>query len=102
MSELSKVRCPHCAPFVAKWGEHCHRVYDRPGGALCEQCGGVQVGGQWQYVCQTCKRELEPGGLRGLFVPHLCADCDAKETEHDRKRGAICRRCHETYNHCCC
>lgn len=111
VSELAP-RCPHCAPTVEKYGENYHRVYARPHGAdprdpdtkwQCEQCGGVrQPDGKWLYKCRKCGTEPEPGGLTGLFVPHLCRPCEQAQADRDKATGNVCLKCHTVRSRCCC
>lgn len=106
----STVRCetPRCVATIAKYGELYHRVHDRADGdravdAQCEGCGGKHlVAGGWRHACKTCKTDVQPGQLVGLFVPHSCAACLDVARKAEVARGAVCRRCHKAYVDCCC
>lgn len=104
--KLDKISCPTpaCAEQIAKYGDGYRRVVDRPGGAaLCEGCGGAMTpDGVWHHVCQKCGREVEPGTLAGLFVPHVCSACWKARVDADRLRGNFCLKCGATRSECCC
>jgi hypothetical protein len=68
----------------------------------CEGCGGYSDGARWHWRCSKCGKEVEEGGLRGLFVPHLCPECHAAEVEHDIKCNNICGICGQPRCCCCC
>ena len=72
-------------------------------GETCERCGGVCcVDDQWKYVCKKCKKEVEPGKLVGLFVPHLCVNCETKIASSEKASGNICIMCRQPRSRCCC
>jgi hypothetical protein len=106
------LRCAttECVSSIAKYGEHYHSVHavdkapahSPDATARCERCGGHHNGTEWKHVCKMCGITVESGALRGFFVPHRCAECDAKVVAADRARGAICRRCNEVHSYCCC
>lgn len=98
----SAPHCPHCAGTVAKYGELYHRVYSRDGGWLCEQCGGILKDGKWGYQCESCKSEVAPGALFGLFVPRKCATCESALAKQERDRGSVCGMCRQPDSRCCC
>jgi hypothetical protein len=108
MGEKSiKYRCEYkvCQDYIKKYGETYHRVYDLNSSdrfAICEGCGGILTKDGWKYTCDVCKKEVEPGKLVGLFVPHLCEDCDRKETEKNVRTGNVCLICGSPRNHCTC
>lgn len=71
--------------------------------ALCESCGTYIDGkGVWKSVCAVCKKEVDIGGLRGLFVPHLCPTCLGVLIEKQKKEGKVCSLCKQPYCLCCC
>lgn len=97
---------------IQEHGEHYHRVYDAAGRrhahiveplvALCEQCGGYQTESGWVHRCLECGQAVEPGKLRGMFVPHKCPECEQAEADKDRARGNVCLRCRDVRSRCCC
>lgn len=109
----SNIRCetPKCINTIKKHGEQYHRVYDTyvhtpdfmPDAiARCENCGGYTNGIIWKHVCNTCGKEVEPGKLVGLFVPHLCQECLNEAIERDMQSGNVCTVCHQPRSLCCC
>lgn len=114
MSEVSKIhRCetPRCMESIEKYGEQYHMVYDRmnstwvPEGliAKCSRCGGVmREEGVWEHKCKKCGKDVEPGELIGLFVPHVCHVCENKVVETEIKIGNVCRMCRQPWSRCCC
>lgn len=112
MSEKSTTRCPtpRCIDSIEKWGDNYHAVYEK--GAKerygenavlwCERCGGWFDGTTWHHECAECKIEVSPGELVGLFVPHLCRDCERKTAEREARNGNVCLMCHQPYSRCCC
>lgn len=113
----SSIRCvtEECAASLAKYGEHYHAVYDldptdengrypNTGAiAFCERCGGYTVDGKaWIHRCKKCGVDVAPRALTGLFVPHLCSACEQAAANAEIARGAVCRRCHQPNNRCCC
>lgn len=115
MTIKSDIRCKHCASLIEKDGETYHRVYPltsfgikeapdyMPNAiARCEQCGGFTDGENWAYHCVTCKKDVKPGELTGLFVPHNCHDCQQAVLEKQRKSGQVCGRCRQPFANCCC
>lgn len=69
---------------------------------VCEYCGAKRdaVTHKWKKHCQKCDKLVTE--LFGLFVPHLCKECENKATEECRARGDICGMCRQTRNHCTC
>lgn len=112
MVQTSNIRCPtaRCVKNIETYGERYHWVYDQTSPpphlsvaiARCEGCGGYWDGDKWIHKCTTCGADVEPGKLTGLFVPHVCADCNKKAVDAQRARGAICRRCNQVMSWCCC
>lgn len=107
MIEKSNIRCetPSCINAIQKYGEIYHRVYSHTtngADACCEQCGAVHYPDGWKSVCEKCKRDVLPGELVGLFVPHLCKECEKAVADEDVKRGNICGMCREPRSRCCC
>lgn len=102
MSVKSDVRCPHCAPRIEKYGEGYHRVYDQAGSQICEVCGGIHTDGIWVYRCRSCKKTVDPGGLRGLFVPHKCEACEEALAAREKASGNVCGMCRSPRSRCCC
>ena len=105
----SKIRCatPSCIKAIKEHGEDYHRVYEPrflsdDYEAKCERCGGIFKDSKWQHICSYCGKEVEPGELRGLFVPHGCADCIKEIAEAERKSGQVCRMCGKVYSQCYC
>lgn len=110
----SETRCPtvKCKEAIEKWGAHYHSVHDIPpeaapshtpeAVALCERCGGYSNGKEWRHICKMCGTTVEPGQLKGFFVPHRCAACDEKVVSKERAEGKICRLCNSVYAYCCC
>jgi DNA-directed RNA polymerase subunit RPC12/RpoP len=106
------LRCatPECIDAIAKYGEHYHSVHSKDSApqhvpdatAVCERCGGYHNGTEWKHVCKVCNKEVEPGQLRGLFVPHRCAECDAKVVAQQQTSGNVCRSCNTVRSYCCC
>lgn len=117
MTELS-LRCdtPSCMKLWANEAEtrkRCislPRVYDAtyeqglyPGSiARCEGCGGYSDGKTWWHRCATCRADVEPGTLTGLFVPHNCRKCESEISEKNRASGNVCSLCGKPRNQCCC
>lgn len=102
-----ELRCetPSCKTNIERYGERYHRVQAISGedhAAKCEMCGGKFRNGKWEHKCEKCGKEVEPGGLCGLFVPYMCRECAAKLASDERTRGAVCRRCGLPYSQCCC
>lgn len=112
MSETSSIRCatPRCVSEIQQFGERYHSIYpvsvapDHVAGATdhCSRCGGFRVAGGWCHVCKCCGTEVQPGELRGLFVPHRCPACDAALVAEQRATGQICRGCKTVIAYCCC
>lgn len=113
----SDIRCQNqsCKDSIAAWGENHHGVhvvdYDVPHLknvttnkiiAMCERCGGHFDGENWFYVCKSCGKQVEPGNLMGLFVPHRCQDCDTKLVEEQKRNGDYCHNCKSVIAYCCC
>lgn len=113
MTDKSTIRCstPRCVSDIEKYGERYHDVTPvregeepRVAGATdkCGRCGGFLVDGIWRHVCKSCGAEVQPGELRGFFVPHRCASCDEELVAKQRAEGDVCRRCHTVTAYCCC
>ena len=114
MTEKSAIRCttPRCVSDIAAYGEHYHSVTAvAPGFAgeqvpgateQCSHCGGYHLNGTWKHVCKSCGTEVQPGQLRGFFVPHRCQACDDKLVAAQHARNQVCRRCHTVIAYCCC
>lgn len=66
----------------------------------CDSCGAQKNNGKWAKTCDKCHKKVEE--LHGLFVPHLCEECNKKEVEHDRNTGNICLMCRLPRSQCCC
>jgi hypothetical protein len=88
---------PSCVEMAEKYGG---RVTDTQyhKNPTCECCGGQRVDSQWKHTCKKCGKNVEPGQLGGLFVPHLCPDCLA----HRRATDVKCSRCRQPDIDCCC
>lgn len=111
---MAKIDLPcateRCMNDIAKYGAHYHRVHSAnpapshvpDATALCERCGGYHNGTEWKHVCKECGKAVEPGALRGFFVPHRCAECDAKVVAQQKAAGNICGRCNTVTAYCCC
>lgn len=114
MPKHETIRCPtkKCASAIEQYGEHYHSVvdmeYQRPptfmpdAVACCERCGGWTNGETWIHQCQECGINVEAGGLRGLFVPHLCQPCEQKKADANIAAGRICISCRKPFGRCCC
>lgn len=117
MFEKSKIHCvhPRCSAEVTEYGERYHSVYDLPqkyvnphpllptATATCQRCGSYMVDGEWVMKCHSCGKVVtSEENLHGLFVPHLCIDCQRAATAADRAAGNICRMCGQTHNNCSC
>ena len=115
MSEKSEIKCTtqRCRDSIAKYGERYHRVYDRGDDrgkpsfmpdaiAQCEGCGGYTNGTTWKHTCQKCGKDVDPGQLTGLFVPHLCHDCERTIAEKEKTSGNVCLMCRQPRSRCCC
>lgn len=108
----SEIRCAteRCASDIAKYGENYHGVHELGSPpdfmpeavAKCERCGGYTNGEDWKHVCQNCGKNVEPGELLGLFVPHRCRECDAQIVAQERAAGRTCGRCRQVMSYCCC
>lgn len=72
----------------------------------CDKCGGRRnfALGQhtWTWTCGQCGKEVKPGRLVGLFVPHLCEKCEAKTAKQEVKEGMVCRVCFKPTCRCRC
>lgn len=114
MSATSSTRCatPRCVNDIEQFGERLHSVHPvSPGcapaqvaGATdhCSRCGGFFVAGAWRHVCRDCGTEVQPGELRGMFVPSRCPACDDKVVAEQRTTGSVCTGCKQVYAYCCC
>lgn len=115
MTEKSAIRCttPRCVSDIAAYGERYHSVHPvKPGQApataagataKCDHCGGFHLAdGTWKHVCKSCGTDVQPGELRGYYVPHRCQACDDKLVAAQHARGDVCRRCHTVTAYCCC
>ena len=109
----SKIRCATdtCRQSIEKYGEHYHAVVDAvkvmdsgyKAIARCELCGGYTSDGkEWEHQCSRCKKHVQPGELRGLFVPHLCKECEQAIADRDIQSGNICTMCGDPRSRCCC
>lgn len=108
----STVRCetPRCRDYVERHGENYHSVFPNSyppahipdSVAKCEQCGGHYNGQEWIHKCGKCGKEVAPGELVGLFVPHSCGDCQGKRIEEEKRKGHVCNNCRQVYALCCC
>ena len=92
---------PECSSRIFPWGREPHN-YIKHARHVCESCGGVYDGETWQHVCAHCGRNVQPGELTGLFVPHNCVECERKITEQNIRNGNICGLCRQPRNKCCC
>lgn len=70
--------------------------------AQCEWCGGYTNGTDWKHVCKHCGKEVAAGELKGFFVPHRCAECDAAIVAKQRAEGDVCGLCGSVRSYCCC
>ena len=112
MTGNSAIRCatPRCIKDIADWGEHYHDVHDSnhekslypTATANCNRCGGHTDGTTWWHKCKMCGKDVEPGTLKGFFVPHRCKECDEKVIANDKATGNICTLCHTVRSYCCC
>ena len=115
MGNLSQIRCttPRCIDSITKYGNQYHRVYDfntplnKPkvmptAIAHCESCGGYTDGTTWKHVCEKCGKDVQSGELCGLFVPHLCRECEQAIADKDKRTGNICLKCRVVRSRCCC
>ena len=116
MSEKSEISCitPRCKESISKYGEQYHAVYSvfifgghpptfMPDAiAHCEHCGGYTNGMDWKHVCEKCGKDIAPGKLTGLFVPHLCQACEQAIADRDKASGNVCLKCHVVRSRCCC
>lgn len=68
--------------------------------AVCEDCGGKQIGLEWQGVCKGCGKIVDE--LYALFVPHLCRECYVSARNEEIRLGHICRGCRQPFIDCCC
>ena len=109
--EKSDLVCatPKCIDAIIKWGAHYHSVYPGQGNwknesiiANCNRCGGGWNGKEWIHACHMCGVAVEPGALKGFFVPHRCDECDKKVVAADKAAGRICGRCKTVFSYCCC
>lgn len=112
MNNLPKCITDRCRQNLEKYGE----VYDRVGIlkfeeppefmpdaiAKCQFCGGYTNGTIWVHVCFACNKEMQPGELVGLFVPHLCPDCERSAAEKQITNREVCGICRQPYIRCCC
>ncbi len=110
---MSDIRCttPSCVSAIERYGEHYHKVdpiKTAPPDAMpdathrCSMCGGYTNGKDWVHQCASCDKLLGPGELKGLFVPHLCADCEQAAADDCIRRGHVCTLCRKPYSRCCC
>lgn len=114
MSKPLDIRCPtpFCQKRVEELGDSGNRVYsytwdyrvpvDIKICARCDSCGGLTDGASWYHVCSVCGKRVDPGELRGLFVPHMCSDCVKKKAEEEIKKGHVCGFCRNPFSQCCC
>jgi hypothetical protein len=95
-----KLKCPtqRCIDMILQYGERHNRV----SGNRCESCGGIFKDGKWEHKCVTCKKEVNPGELTGLFVPHLCISCKEVLFKKERESGQVCSMCRQVYSNCYC
>ena len=102
----SEVRCetPRCVKEIEDHGERYHGVHEDVCGEIkCERCGGKQQpDGSWKHECAKCQKEVAPGKLVGLFVPHLCIECLDALRQDQIKKGHVCIMCRKPYADCCC
>jgi hypothetical protein len=52
--------------------------------------------------CEKCGKAVKNGELVGLFVPSLCAECEQKRADDDRRTGNVCGLCRQPRSRCCC
>lgn len=110
MTEKSTIECPTPTCTTAReergwvwvYENGAQERYGEDAVAFCERCGGWFDGTTWHHECQTCKIEVEPGKLTGLFVPHLCSPCEQKVADAEIAARQVCRFCHYPYSRCCC
>ena len=118
MSEIRKtdIACPtpRCVERVKNFGNGHSRVYKLADAseapkfmpeaiARCEGCGGyTDEKGNWKHNCARCGKEVAPGKLTGLFVPHHCSECMTEVRNAEIAAGHICRFCGKPYCDCCC
>jgi len=53
-----------------------------------------------KFVCEKCKNPTDK--LYGLFVPHLCQECEQAEADSDKRSGNVCGICRQPRSRCCC
>ena len=100
-----KVRCPHCAEDIERYGERYHKVYPKFSepylcALRCSFHGCIFVDGEWIFECQECKART--GELFGLPTPYLCKECFAALCEHQRETHQVCPSCHKILARCYC
>jgi len=69
---------------------------------ICQLCGGIWNGDAWIHQCKTCGKIVKKGSLVGLFVPHLCKECESRTSEQEIKSGHVCSMCRAPYSRCTC
>jgi len=70
--------------------------------ARCECCGAYWTGSEWIYRCLTCKKDVRPDELYGMWVKHSCKECEDKDIADQKARGAVCRTCRRVFSYCYC
>lgn len=102
-TRLDDIACPVAA--CVRWREsYGHgRIYRRDDGSVrCEGCGGEIRAGVWHWQCKVCHAVLEPGALKGFFVPTRCEACDAALVAEQKAKGQVCSGCRSVFAYCCC
>lgn len=70
--------------------------------ARCYSCGGYYVDGKWVYKCLTCKKDMPPDSLHGMWVRHSCKECEDKRIADEKAQGWICKTCGNVHSYCYC
>lgn len=76
--------------------------HERGDHLLCSGCGGKFINGKIKHTCRECGKEVEPGKLYGLFVPHKCKECQTRREEADIRSNNRCLKCGVIRINCCC
>jgi len=99
----SRRNCPTpiCKEAVAN-NKNYKRVYISNGVTRCDYCGGVYKDGKWEHKCSRCGKEVKPGELCGLFVPHLCNECEEAVAREGIASGDVCGMCGKPRSRCYC